>query len=74
VAIADRRLRFGAMGKGKSGGVRVIYYYLDEDLPLYALLLYGKGEKAELSAGERDAVAKVAASVKAAWKAKRKRQ
>ena len=69
-----RKLRFGAQGKGKSGGVRVIYYYLEDDLPLYALLVYGKGEKTELSGGERDAVAKMAASIKAAWKVKRKRQ
>lgn len=32
-----RKLRFAAHGKGKSGGVRVIYYFYDEENPLYAL-------------------------------------
>lgn len=69
-----RKVRFAAQGKGKSGGVRVIYYYLDDDLPLYALLLYGKGEKSDLAPGERDAVARLAAGIKAAWKARRNGQ
>ena len=37
-----RKLRFGLGDRGKSGGVRVIYYFYDEESPLYALLLYGK--------------------------------
>jgi len=28
-----RKLRFGAFGKGKSGGVRAIYYFYDENTP-----------------------------------------
>jgi hypothetical protein len=37
-----RKLRFAAKGHGKSGGVRVIYYFFDYENPLFALLLYGK--------------------------------
>ena len=33
-----RKLRFAAFGRGKRGGARVIYYYLDETMPIYALL------------------------------------
>ena len=33
-----RKLRFGSAGSGKRGGARVVYYYLGEDSPLYALL------------------------------------
>jgi hypothetical protein len=29
-----RKVRFAARGKGKSGGVRVIYYFFDEENPL----------------------------------------
>jgi DNA-binding transcriptional regulator YiaG/mRNA-degrading endonuclease RelE of RelBE toxin-antitoxin system len=32
-----RKVRFAAKGKGKSGGVRVIYYFFDEENPLYAI-------------------------------------
>jgi hypothetical protein len=60
-----RKLRFGANGKGKSGGVRVIYYFHDRDVPIYALLLYGKSERADLTWDERKSVAAVAAAIKA---------
>ena len=32
-----RKVRFAAKGRGKSGGVRAIYYFFDEENPLYAL-------------------------------------
>ena len=35
-----RKVRFAASGRGKRGGARIIYYYLDETIPLYACLLY----------------------------------
>ncbi|SCX32201.1 Toxin HigB-2 [Agrobacterium sp. DSM 25558] len=40
-----RKLRFGAKGKGKRGGARVIYYWYGDDAPIYALLVYGKNER-----------------------------
>lgn len=65
-----RKFRFGAMGKGKSGGVRVIYYFYDQGMPIYALLIYGKNERADLSAEQRKAVASFAAAIKALRKRK----
>ena len=44
-----RKVRFGTSGRGKRGGARVIYYYYDETLPLYALLVYPKNAKADLT-------------------------
>jgi hypothetical protein len=41
-----RKVRFAAQGKGKSGGVRVVHYFVAENGPLYALLLYAKSEQA----------------------------
>ena len=32
-----RKLRWATSGRGKSGGVRVIYYFLNRDMPLYLL-------------------------------------
>jgi hypothetical protein len=60
-----RKVRYGAKGKGKSGGVRVIYYFYDQDMPIYALLVYGKNERADLTAEQRKAVAAFAAAIKA---------
>ena len=53
-----RKLRWSAQGRGKSGGVRVIYYYHNETMPLFLLTVFGKGEKANLSKSERNELAK----------------
>jgi hypothetical protein len=53
-----RKLRWSAQGRGKSGGVRVIYYYHNETIPLFLLTVFGKGEKANLSKSERNELAK----------------
>ena len=53
-----RKLRWSAHGKGKSGGVRVIYYYHNGTMPLFLLTVFGKGEKANLSKAERNELAK----------------
>lgn len=65
-----RKLRFAAKGKGKSGGVRVIYYFYDQDVPIYALLIYGKNERADLTSDQRKAVTSFAAAIKASRKRK----
>ena len=52
-----RKLRWSAKGKGKSGGVRVIYYYHNGTMPLFLLTLFGKGEKANISQAERNELA-----------------
>ncbi len=46
-----RKLRWSAHGKGKSGGVRIIYYFHNDSMPLFLLTLFGKGEKSNLSKG-----------------------
>lgn len=53
-----RKLRWSAQGKGKSGGVRVIYYYHNGTMPLFLLTVFGKGEKANLSKVERNGLGK----------------
>ena len=54
-----RKLRWSAQGKGKSGGVRVIYYHHNESLPLFLLSIFGKGEKANISKRECNELAKI---------------
>lgn len=54
-----RKLRWARQGTGKSGGVRIIYYYHDDRMPLYLLTLFGKGEKDNLSRAERNQLAKL---------------
>ena len=54
-----RKPRWSAQGKGKSGGVRIIYYYHSDSTPLFLLTLFGKGEKTNLSKSERNDLTKV---------------
>jgi hypothetical protein len=49
----------------------VIHYFVPEDGPLYALLIYGKGEQAEMSPEQRKAVTGLAAAIKQAVRARR---
>ena len=44
-----RKVRWAAKGKGKSGGIRVIYYWLRDDGQIYMLLVYPKSQKEDLT-------------------------
>ena len=59
-----RKMRFGASGRGKRGGVRVIYFAGGEGVPIYALLAYSKSDKTDLNPSERRAVAALVAAIK----------
>ena len=59
-----RKIRWGSRGKGKSGGVRVIYYWATSDGQIFFLTLYGKGEKEDLDADDLRRVVKLLAELK----------
>ena len=48
-----RKLRWGTGGKGKSGGVRVVYSYHGRTIPVFLLALFAKNEKINLSESEK---------------------
>jgi mRNA-degrading endonuclease RelE of RelBE toxin-antitoxin system len=48
-----RKVRWACGGKGRRGGVRIIYYYKVSDLQIRLLLIYKKGVKDDLSAKEK---------------------
>lgn len=52
-----RKLRVARPGKGKSGGYRVVTYFGGVDAPVFLLTVFGKNEKANLTKGERNALA-----------------
>lgn len=54
-----RKLRWTLPGSGKRGGARVIYFFYNETIPVFLLAAYGKNEKANLTAAERNALAKL---------------
>jgi len=63
-----RKLRWARSGGGKSSGIRVIYYFHDESMPLYLLTAFGKNEKANLSKEERNLLAKAVKKLVASWR------
>lgn len=63
-----RKLRFAASGRGKRGGARVIYYFLDETMPLYALLAYAKNAQDDMTPDEKRVVAALVVALKATRK------
>jgi mRNA-degrading endonuclease RelE of RelBE toxin-antitoxin system len=50
-----RKLRWTVPGRGKRGGIRVIYKYRNEKFPLFLLTVYAKNQKANLTKAERNA-------------------
>lgn len=51
-----RKARLAGRGKGKSGGYRIVWYFGGGDIPVFLLTVFGKGEKANLTQGERNAL------------------
>lgn len=48
-----RKFRWAGRGKGKSGGYRVISYFGGDDIPVFLLTVFSKGEQANLSAEDK---------------------
>lgn len=59
-----RKLRVRKPGTGKSGGYRVITYFAGDDVPVFLLTVFGKGEKDNLDKGERNALARLTKALK----------
>ncbi len=58
-----RKVRWKQEGHGKSGGVRVIYYWMIEDEQLYMLYVYPKSKQEDLTAEQK----KVLKSIVERW-------
>lgn len=54
-----RKIRWAIQGKGKSGGIRVIYYYINPKGEIYLLLAYPKNERENLSDEQKAQLRKV---------------
>lgn len=59
-----RKLRWGAQGKGKRGGARIIHFYHNGEMPLFLLAVYAKNTKLDLTAAEKRALTKLTAALK----------
>jgi mRNA-degrading endonuclease RelE of RelBE toxin-antitoxin system len=67
-----RKIRWGSHGKGKRGGVRIIYYFYNESAPVFLLAVYGKGEQENLTSEQKKQISVLAKILKAECKAMRR--
>jgi hypothetical protein len=56
-----RKLRFAddRRGKGKRGGLRVIYYWWDAGLQFWLFTIYDKDEKSDLTKAQRETLKQI---------------
>ena len=54
-----RKVRWAIKGRGKSGGVRVIYFYLTATAQIRLIAIYKKGIKDDLNAAEKKVLKKL---------------
>lgn len=59
-----RKIRWATSGQGKSGSVRVIYYYHNQVRPLYLITMFKKNEKQNLSKAEKNKLAQLTNQLK----------
>ena len=69
-----RKRRFGAKGKGKRGGIRVVSYYAAEDVPIFLLAIIDKGERDNLSRAERNDLRKELTTIADDYRAGQRRK
>ena len=59
-----RKVRVPGRGKGKSGGYRVLTYYMTEDTPVFLISVINKSKQANLSDGQKATVKEVAKEIR----------
>ncbi len=69
-----RKVRWGRQGSGKRGGVRVVYYFYDLDMPLYLITVYAKAAREDLSPEEKRNLAALSAEMKQFARSRKERE
>ncbi len=54
-----RKMRWRFNQKGKRGGLRILYYFHDLNMPLYVLAVYSKGELLKITKREEQEMSKL---------------
>ena len=60
-----RKARAARGGRGKSGGVRIIYFVVSQRGVIYLIDIYAKNEKEDLTDAERREIRKLVAALEA---------
>jgi len=63
-----RKVRVAGRGKGKRGGYRTITFYAGENLPVFLISVFGKGEKSNLSKSESNRLRDITKAIVAEYR------
>ena len=58
-----RKVRWALQGRGKRGGARVIYFFHNEELPLFIFSIYAKNAQSDLSAAAKNELKLITKSI-----------
>ena len=58
-----RKFRVGRPGQGKSGGFRIVTYYYSAGVPVFLVTVFAKNQRANLTKAERNALARLSATL-----------
>ena len=62
-----RKVRWSKGDQGKSSGVRVIYYFHSDLMPLYLVTVFGNNDKSNLTAEECNQLAALGERLSSIW-------
>lgn len=62
--VRKARVANPARGKGKSGGFRYLYYYIEQDGQIFLLMIFSKDHQDDLSGEQRKKLAKAIQELK----------
>ena len=62
-----RKIRWQGSGRGKRGGIRVIYYVYNESQPIYLLYAYPKNVQVDLTEDEKRVLRDIVEEMKAVF-------
>ena len=62
--LRKMRWAFPSQGRGKRGGVRVVYYWYVSDSLIYLLMVYPKSKREDLSAQQKQMLRRIAGGFK----------
>lgn len=62
--LRKMRWAFPSQGRGKRGGIRIIYYWYVSDSLIYLLMVYPKSKREDLSAQQKQLLRKIAEGFK----------
>ncbi len=66
-----RKVRWRRQGIGKRGGARVVYFYHNEQMPLFLLLVYAKADRGDMTQDEKRLMRTIVVELKHTYGAER---